>query len=72
MPGMDRVTTTRTVKVELNEHDASQLLTLIRQHSDQDEPVWRRYWDHLAQKVQHGIEASNRLEVKKHGRSATR
>jgi hypothetical protein len=52
----------RVVTIDLTESDASRLLKLIRQRAEEDEPVWRRYWDRLAGKVQQAIEHAFSVE----------
>ena len=48
----------RTVILELNEHDALRLLTLILKRTNQAHNPWRPYWKHLAQKIERCIELS--------------
>jgi len=52
----------RTITIDLTESDASRLLKLIRQQAEEDEPVWRRYWDRLAGLVQQAIERAFSVE----------
>ena len=46
----------RKINFELNEHDALQLLALIRGKIWQDEKIWQPYWKRLAQKLEQSIE----------------
>jgi hypothetical protein len=49
-------TSDRKIILELNEHDAMRLLTLIEIQLNEGDKVWRRYWERLAQQVKQGIE----------------
>jgi hypothetical protein len=48
--------TDRKVILQLNEHDASQLLSLIRREINQSEKIWHPYWERLVQNVEQSIE----------------
>jgi hypothetical protein len=53
----ERMTTKdKKITIELNEHDASQLLALIRREIRQVEKVWQPYWQRQAQKIERSIE----------------
>ena len=46
----------KKVCVELNEHDASKLVALIKQEIARTDKAWRPYWLRVAQDIQQGIE----------------
>lgn len=46
----------RTILLELSEHDALQLIMLIRHELYRTEKAWRPYWMRVAQNIQQGIE----------------
>jgi hypothetical protein len=46
----------RKVILELSEHDALRLLTLIEDELRRGDKVWQTYWERLAQHVKEGIE----------------
>jgi hypothetical protein len=50
----------KKVIFDLNEHDASQLLALIRREVHEDEKIWRPYWKRLAEIVELAIENAAR------------
>ena len=45
---------------DLNEHDASQLLALIKKEINQEDKIWQPYWKRLAETVEFAIEQSAR------------
>lgn len=47
------------VTLNLSEHDALKLLTLIRKKIDQEEKIWQPYWERLAQCVENSIEQAS-------------
>ena len=49
----------RTVLLELTEHDALQLITLIRGELYRTDKAWRPYWMRVAQNIQRGIEQAS-------------
>ena len=46
----------RKIFLELNEHDALKLVTLIKQEIDRTDKAWRPYWLRVAQNIQQGME----------------
>ena len=46
----------RKVHLELSEHDALQIITLIRQELYRTDRAWRPYWLRVAQNIQQGME----------------
>lgn len=48
----------KKITIELSEHDASQLLALIRRETRRVEKVWQPYWQRQAQKIERSIEQS--------------
>jgi len=46
----------KKVRVELNEHDASKLVALIKQEIARTDKAWRPYWLRVAHDIQQGIE----------------
>jgi hypothetical protein len=50
----------KTVIFDLNEHDASQLLSLIKKEISQEDKIWQPYWKRLAETVEFAIENSAR------------
>ena len=50
------VTEGRKIFLELSEHDALQLVTLINQEIDRTEKAWRPYWARVVENIQQGIE----------------
>jgi glycine cleavage system regulatory protein len=46
----------RKVHLELSEHDALQLIALIRQELYRTDKAWRPYWLRVAQNIQQGME----------------
>lgn len=50
----------KTVIFDLNEHDASQLLSLIKKEINEEDKIWRPYWKRLAETVEFAIENSAR------------
>lgn len=49
----------KKIIIELNEHDAWQLMSLIRKELDESDRVWHGYWKRLAQQVTRSIERTN-------------
>jgi hypothetical protein len=49
----------RKVILELSEHDAVRLLTLIENQLNEGDKVWHNYWTRLAEQVKRGIEQSS-------------
>ena len=49
-------TEAKKVFVELSEHDALKLVTLIKQEIDRTDKAWRPYWLRVAEDIQQGIE----------------
>ena len=49
-------TSDKQVIFKLNEHDALQLLALIRGKLSQDDKVWHFYWKRLAHNLEESIE----------------
>ena len=49
----------RKVILELSEHDAVRLLTLIENQLNEGDKVWHRYWARLAEQVRRGIERAS-------------
>ena len=56
-------TSERKVVLNLSEHDAAQLLSLIRKEMDQENKVWRSYWERLAQVIEQDIELSAKIDL---------
>ena len=56
--GLRKLTDTddRKVTLKLSEHDAWQLLSLIKREIDRDDKAWQPYWERLAQCVGQSIE----------------
>ena len=50
----------KKVIFDLNEHDASQLLSLIKKEINDEDKIWRPYWNRLAEIVEVAIEKSAR------------
>ena len=50
------------INLKLNEHDALQLLALIRNKIWQDDKIWRNYWERLARDVEKSIERACEVE----------
>jgi hypothetical protein len=48
----------KKVIFDLNEHDASQLLSLIKKEINDEDKIWRPYWKRLAEIVEVAIEQS--------------
>ena len=46
----------KQIIIKLNEHDALQLLSLIRGKLDQEDKVWHFYWERLASTLEQSIE----------------
>lgn len=51
----------KTVIFDLNEHDASQLLSLIKKEIGEEDKIWQPYWKRLAETVEFAIENSARF-----------
>jgi hypothetical protein len=49
----------RKVVIELSEHDALRLLTLIQDELKRGDKVWHTYWERLAHHIQQGIERAS-------------
>ena len=56
-------TSERKVVLNLSEHDAARLLSLIRKEMDQENKVWRSYWERLAQIIEQDIELSAKIDL---------
>jgi len=52
-------TNQRQIIFELNEHDASMLLHLIKRELDQEDKVWQPYWQRLAGSLEKSIQDSS-------------
>ena len=48
----------RKVILELSEHDAMRLLSLIESELHEGDKVWQSYWTRLARQVKQGLEQS--------------
>lgn len=49
----------KKITLNLNEHDASKLLALIRREINQEDRIWQPYWERLAQNVETSIERAS-------------
>ena len=59
----------KKITLNLNEHDASKLLALIRREINQEDKIWQPYWERLAQNVEQSIEHSSYTIFKPANRS---
>lgn len=50
----------RKVIIELDEHDAWQLLRLVQNKISQEPEIWQPYWKRLSQNIQRGIERADK------------
>ncbi len=50
----------RKVIFNLSEHDATQLLALIKKELNQEDRIWEPYWNRLAHTVEQAIEHASR------------
>jgi hypothetical protein len=46
----------KRVIIELSEHDALQILTLVRKELDRTDVIWRPYWERQVQEIRQSIE----------------
>ena len=53
-------TNNKKIVLELNEHDASQLLALIKRETHRVDKVWRPYWERQTKNIQQSIERAYR------------
>ena len=51
--------TDKKITLNLNEHDASKILALIRKEINQEDRIWQPYWERLAQRVESSIERAS-------------
>ena len=49
----------RKIFLELDEHDALRLLTLVLKNTNQEHNPWRPYWTYLAGKLEQCIRSGN-------------
>ena len=56
----------KKVIFDLNEHDASQLLALIKKEINQEDKIWHPYWKRLAEVVELAIENAARADTLKY------
>ncbi len=59
---MNKTVKDRTIILELSEHEALQILTLIRKQISRSDKIWQPYWESQAQKVQQSIERAAYLQ----------
>lgn len=50
----------RKVIIELDEHDAWQLLKLVQNKISQEPEIWQLYWKRLSQTIQQGIDCTDK------------
>lgn len=53
---MNKFVQDRKIVLELSEHEALQILTLIRKQIRRSDKIWQPYWEDQAEKVQQSIE----------------
>lgn len=49
----------RKITLELSEHDAFQLLTLVRKELNRSDKTWQPYWEAQIRKIQQFIEQAS-------------
>lgn len=59
---MNKFMKDRKIVLELSEHEALQILTLIRKQIGRSDKIWQPYWEDQAQKVQQSIERAAYLQ----------
>jgi hypothetical protein len=59
---MNKLIKDRKIILELNEHEALQILTLIRKQISRSDKIWQPYWEDQAQKIQQSIEQAAYLQ----------
>lgn len=49
----------RKIMLELSEHDAFQILTLVRKELKRSDKIWQPYWEAQVRKIQQFIEQAS-------------
>ena len=52
----------RKIILELSEHDALQLLTLVKKEINRSDKIWQPYWEAQAQNIQLFIEKASLVQ----------
>ena len=52
----------RKIILELNEHDALQILTLVKKEVNRSDKIWRPYWETQARNIQFFIEKASLIQ----------
>ena len=52
----------RKIILELSEHDALQILTLVKKEIKRSDKIWRPYWEAQAQNIQLFIEKASLVQ----------
>ena len=53
----------KKIVLELSEHDASQILALVRKEKQRSNKIWRPYWERKAEEILECIEQASFAQV---------
>ncbi|MFN8454086.1 MAG: hypothetical protein U0401_05315 [Anaerolineae bacterium] len=57
----------KKIILELNEHDASQILALVRKEKQRSNKIWRPYWERKAEEILECIERASFVQTTANG-----
>lgn len=60
--GRERNTEGRIITLELSEHDALQILALVRKELNRSDKIWKPYWEAQVRKIQQFIEQASLVQ----------
>lgn len=56
-------TSAKKIVLELSEHDASQILALVRKEKQRSNKIWRPYWERKAEEILECIERASFIQA---------
>jgi hypothetical protein len=60
--GREKNTEGRIITLELSEHDALQILALVRKELNRSDKIWKPYWEAQVRKIQQFIEQASLVQ----------
>jgi hypothetical protein len=60
--GQEKNTHGRIITLQLSEHDALQILALVRKELNRSDKIWKPYWEAQVKKIQQFIEQASRVQ----------
>jgi len=60
--GQEKIIEGRMITLELSEHDALQILALVRKELNRSDKIWKPYWEAQVRKIQQFIEQASLVQ----------